>query len=295
MTFAWALRFLAMPTPSGELHCPAMLHFRSLRSGSSGNGQLLVAGRDALLVDLGMPAGTALRPVLAELRQRGVRLLGALVTHEHGDHFAVGALRAMAALKLPVYAPRSAIGFAERCPELGVHSGRPRFIAVDDGEAWERQVRLGPFTVRPVEVEHHATGTCCAYAVWAEVAGGIVRAVLATDLCHPRGLPAHLVDADLVYLESNHDPELLRLRPNPASRFHLANEACASLLAEARARSARPFQHVCLGHLSELRNSPTLAKETLAAVLSRHGQPLDFPVSTAPRYHAGLTVTVRPT
>lgn len=271
-----------------------MLVFRSIRSGSSGNGQLLVAGKHALLIDLGMPASTALKPVLAELRQRGVSVLGALVTHEHGDHFAVGALRAMAMLRVPVFAPRTAIRAAEAIPRLGVHSGRPRFVAFDDGEAWERCLRVGPFTVYPVEVGHHEAGSCFAFDVQAETPGGVVRAVLATDLCQPRALPASLVNADLIYLESNHDPDLLRQRPNPASRFHLTNAACSQLLADARARSEAPFQHVCLGHLSQVRNTPTLALSTLSEVFRQRQLPLDFPVVTAPRHHATLAVQIRP-
>lgn len=270
------------------------LRFRTLRSGSSGNGQLLYAAGCALLIDLGIPARTALKQTLGELRQRGVKLLGAFVTHEHGDHFAVGALRAMSGLGLPVYAPLTAIRFAETWPELGHFSGRPEFRAVDEGEAWERSVRLGPFTVRPVEVTHHASGTCLAYEITADLTGGTVRAVLATDLCHARSLPATLVDADLIYLESNHDPELLRLRPNPASRFHLPNAQCGKLLADARVASRRPPQHVCLGHLSELRNSPTLAQDTVHDCLTARGIDPDFPLVAAPRHHPGVTVEVRP-
>lgn len=270
------------------------LWFRTLRSGSSGNGQLLYAAGCALLIDLGIPARTALKQTLGELRQRGVKPLGAFVTHEHGDHFAVDALRAMSGLGLPVYAPLTAIRFAEAWPELGYFSGRPEFRAVDEGEAWERSVRLGPFTVRPVEVTHHASGSCFAYDVTADLDGGTVRAVVATDLCHPRSLPASLVDADLIYLESNHDPELLRLRPNPASRFHLPNAQCGRLLADALVASRRPPQHVCLGHLSELRNSPTLAQDTVRACLTARGLHPDFPLVAAPRHHPGVTVEVRP-
>jgi glyoxylase-like metal-dependent hydrolase (beta-lactamase superfamily II) len=268
--------------------------FRTLRSGSSGNSQLLYWQGSAILIDLGLPARTALKQTMAELRQRGVKLLGALITHEHGDHFAAGAIRAMSGLAVPVYAPRSAVAFAEEQLRIGVFSGRPEFRVVDEGEAWERPFSLGPFHITPVEVTHHPGGSCYAYSIAVESQRGPVRVVVATDLCHERSLPAHLVDADLIYLESNHDPELLRLRPNAGSHFHLPNGRCGRLLQEARRSSRQPPAHVFLGHLSELRNTPTLAEHTVREAFSASGTELDFPLTSAPRHHPSVTVEVPP-
>lgn len=269
------------------------LHFRTLRSGSSGNSQLLVSDGCALLVDLGLPANTALRECLAELRQRRIKLLGALITHEHGDHFAPAPLRAMSGLELPVYAPRHAITYCSEQLKLGFWSGRPQLVCYDEGEHWERTFRLGPFEVRPVEVTHHPGGSCFAFAVNVTGRGGReIRAVVATDLCHPRALPAALVDADLIYLECNHDPHLLRMRPNPASKFHLENSQCGALLAEARRASSRPPAQVVLGHLSERRNTPSLAMEAVREAFAARGMEMDAEVVCAPRYHPGRWMEV---
>lgn len=276
------------------------VHFRTLRSGSSGNAQLLVAGSCAVLIDLGLPANTALKACLADLRQRGIRLLGALITHEHGDHFAPGPLRAMRGLGLPVYAPARAISHATEQLHLGHWGGRPEFRCYDEGECWERTFTLGPFTIRPIEVTHHPGGSCFAFDIRIEAAAGPgapsveVRAVIATDLCDPRSLPAALIDADLIYLESNYDPMLLRLRPNPASHFHLENARCGQLLAAARAASTLPPAHVFLGHLSERRNTPTLALDATRNAFATAGLPLDFPLTPAPRYLPSPWTHVRP-
>jgi hypothetical protein len=269
------------------------LTFRTLRSGSSGNSQLLISEGYALLVDLGLPANTALRECLAELRQRGVKLLGAVITHEHGDHFAPGPLRAMSGLELPVWAPRHAITHCAEQLKLGFWSGRPRLVCYDEGESWERSFRAGPFEVRPVEVTHHPGGTCYAFDVRVMGRGGReIRAVVATDLCHPRGLPGRLVDADLIYLECNHDPELLRMRPNPASKFHLENSKCGRLLVGARRESARPPVQVVLGHLSDRRNTPSLAMEAVRDAFLAEGVEMDFPLSCAPRHHPSVWMEV---
>lgn len=271
------------------------LLFRTLRSGSSGNSQLLVSGGCALLIDLGLPTNTALKQCLAELRQRGIKLLAALVTHEHGDHFSPGPLRAMKGLELPVYAPRRAIAHAENQMKLGFWSGRPEMVAFDEGEDWERMWTVGPFEIHPIEVTHHPGGSCFAFEIRVERCGagvGELKAVFATDLCDARALPGRLIDADLIYLESNHDPFLLQRHPNPSSRFHLRNEQAAGLLAEARRASKGPPGHVCLGHLSYQRNTPTLALDAVAAAFEEMSQELDFPVTCAPRQVAGVWVEV---
>ena len=81
-----------------------------------------------------------------------------------------------------------------------------------------------------------------------------------------------LTGCDALFLECNHDPELLRasvypeaLKARIASRFgHLDNQSAAALLAGLdRSR----LQHVVAAHLSESNNRPELARNSLAAVL----------------------------
>lgn len=269
------------------------LFFRTLRSGSSGNSQLIYSQNCALLIDLGLPVRTALKETLADLRQKGVKLLAALVTHEHGDHFSPGALRAMSGQGVPVYAPHQSIAFAEEQMRLGFWSGRPEFRPVDSHELFPHTFQIGPFHIRPIEVTHNPGGSCYAYRITVPGRTRELSAVIATDFCDARTLPQHLIDCDLLYLECNHDPHLLRLRPNAGSKFHLENSRCAHLLADARAASRCPPQHAFLGHLSELRNSPTLALDTIRATFADRAVPLDFPLVAAPRHHPSVTVEIR--
>jgi hypothetical protein len=63
-----------------------------------------------------------------------------------------------------------------------------------------------------------------------------------------------------LFVEANHDPELLRRHPNPASRYHLSNPQAAKLICHARKSSKSAPQTVILGHLSRERNTEDLAR-----------------------------------
>lgn len=266
--------------------------FRTLRSGSSGNGLLLWTQGGALLIDLGLPARTALQQAMAEMRQRRVPILGALITHEHGDHFSPGPLRMMSGHGIKVYAPCGARKHAEEQLRMGYWSGRPEFVCYDEGTEGERVFRVGPFTVRPIEVKHAPGVSCFAFRISVETRRGLVHCVVATDLCESAELPGQLVDADLIYLECNYDPHLLKMRPNPSSKYHLENSLCGGLLAEARKKSKRGPKQVFLGHLSEMRNSPTIAVQAVRDAFVWWGAELDFPVTPAPRHLPSVTVEV---
>ena len=68
--------------------------------------------------------------------------------------------------------------------------------------------------------------------------------VICTDFYDPSDALPHLADADFVFVEANHDVQLLREYFNPNSRFHLSNGETARLLVQAiraggRARTRR--------------------------------------------------------
>ncbi len=92
-------------------------------------------------------------------------------------------------------------------------------------------------------------------------------------------------------MESNHDPQLLRDYPNPRSHYHLSNEKCGRLLSCALARSKHPPCAVMLGHLSEIRNRPNLARQKVLEVLD--GTPnRDLVLHVAPRYEPSEEITI---
>ena len=97
-----------------------------------------------------------------------------------------------------------------------------------------------------------------------------------TDLGHPfAGLRERITTCDAVYLESNHDLEMLRLGPYPEAlkarirgpHGHLSNEESALLVHDAITGPERRLGLVVHCHLSQYNNTPRVADETHRRVL----------------------------
>ena len=86
----------------------------------------------------------------------------------------------------------------------------------------------------------------------------------------------HLLGAEFVVLESNHDREMLRNGPYPAylkrrilaGTGHLSNGDCAAFLPELARAGAKRF---LLAHLSGENNTPSLARQEAVSALSAAG------------------------
>lgn len=124
-----------------------------------------------------------------------------------------------------------------------------------------KPIQIGDISVSPFTIPHDAADPV-GFVFQAEG----VRMAFATDLGYiPPNVKAQLKSVDLLYLESNHDLEMLRDGPYPwsvkqrvLSRVgHLSNEACATYLETEYDGQAA---YVVLGHLSESNNMPELAR-----------------------------------
>jgi hypothetical protein len=132
-----------------------------------------------------------------------------------------------------------------------------------------RPFQIGDITVSPFTIPHDATDPV-GFVFHAEG----VRMALATDLGYiPPNVKAQLKALDLLFLESNHDLEMLRDGPYPwqvkqrvLSRVgHLSNEATAEFLETSYDGQAT---YVILGHISESNNLPDLARVTAERALA---------------------------
>jgi phosphoribosyl 1,2-cyclic phosphodiesterase len=139
-----------------------------------------------------------------------------------------------------------------------------------------RPFQIGDITVSPFTIPHDAADPV-GFVFHAEG----VRMALATDLGYiPPNVKAQLKSVDLLFLESNHDLEMLRDGPYPwsvkqrvLSRVgHLSNEAAADFLETTYDGHAA---YVILGHLSESNNLPDLARVAAERALS--GRPSLLP------------------
>jgi phosphoribosyl 1,2-cyclic phosphodiesterase len=215
-------------------------------SGSAGNATLFEGGGTRVLVDAGV-GPRALEQKLGEAGAAGPPH-AIVVTHAHQDHLG-HCLRLAARYRIPIHASESTARHAGLFGQADVRVFSPR-----------EPFAIGALTLTPTPLPHDAAQVALV------ISDGARRAAIVTDLGEvPAHLPRFLAECEVVLLESNHDPEMLRLGPYPAflkrriasARGHLSNEQAHGLL---RALSAATHT-VALMHLSRTNNRPDLALE----------------------------------
>jgi len=259
--------------------------FQSIRSGSSGNCLLLTTGATTLLIDAGFRTLSGCKGTLGDILPRAD---GVVVSHLHADHIHHYALRAIEELGVPLW-----VSDTQTRPLRDRHFASRPFSGLRLHGFAGQPFRIGEFTVRAFEVPHHPDSTTYAFEVTCQQRGATSKAVVATDFWDWAGLRAWFDDADFIYLEANHDLELLRRYPQPNAYYHLSNPKCGALLVQAFEHSHAPPPVVMLGHLSKDRNEPALAQDTVWSVLDGAGYGR-VRVEVAPRHEPSEPVLIAP-
>lgn len=224
-------------------------------SSSSGNGYILSNEREALLIEAGMP----MRQTLKALNYERAKVVGCIVTHEHGDH----AGRASEVLNnaIPLYASRGTIEGMEI-----KSSYKPRPFE-GDPESGYKAVRLGGFTVIPFATRHDSKEPLGFY-IWHQEAGGIL---FATDTFY---IKPRFADLCNILIECNYSPELMA--ENVATGYDGMNEARAqrvrashlsydTCLAALQANDLTSVNNIVLIHLSHTNGDPQAFRQGIAA------------------------------
>ena len=241
------------------------MQFGTIASGSSGN--CLYAGdKDThILIDAGISA----KRICAGLDAYGVKpqeLDAIIVTHEHIDHTAgLGVM--LRKYHIPVYSTRGTIWGIKATKSLGqlpddcFHEIRP-----------ENDFQIGALHVEPFRISHDAYEPV-SYVLNDEQA----QIGMVTDLgYYDEHIVDHLKDSDLLYIEANHDINMLQVGPYPyylkqrilGNKGHLCNEMAGKLIKELMHDD---LQKVILGHLSKENNYPELALETVRLEMGLSG------------------------
>ncbi len=238
--------------------------FCPLFSGSSGNALYVASERTRILIDAGLP-GKAVVDALTQIGVNPASLSAILITHEHSDHVR-GAGILSRKFDLPIYATPGTWYAMERA--IGPVSQRNRREFYPDTDFYVDEIGVTPFLIphdaaEPVGYRlSHST-----FSVATATDMGIVR----------KNVLEQLAGVDLLLLESNHDPEMLRHNPHYSqtlkkrilgNKGHLSNEACAEAVL---ALCNTGVRHVVLGHLSAENNLPELAYSTTCRALSDAG------------------------
>jgi phosphoribosyl 1,2-cyclic phosphodiesterase len=232
----------------------------ALGSGSKGNAFALATEDGVLLIDAGFSAKELCRR--AEQAELSLdRLIGVVLTHEHGDH-ASGASRLARIFGVPI---------------AGTFGTLQAMASTIDGVATVQLrasslTELGPFTLGCCRTLHDAAEPV---ALTVEASG--VRIGVAYDFGRSTsGLRYLFRELDAVVLESNYDEVMLRTSRYPVSvqhriagsGGHLSNHGAAQLLTEI---GAEQLTLAVLAHLSQQCNAPEVARATVEPVLRRNG------------------------
>ena len=252
----------------------------SIASGSSGN--CVYVGTDAthLLVDVGISG----KRTEAGLNELGIRLQdidGVFLTHEHADHISgLGVLARK--YGVPIYGTRGTISAVRAMHSLGtIDEELFRYVKEDE------KLTVKDVTLYPIRTSHDA-----AEPVAYRISHDKKKVGIITDLgCYNDYTVECLRDLDLLYLEANHDVNMLQVGPYPyylkqrilGKKGHLSNEAAGKLLSRLLHDK---MQAVVLGHLSQENNLPELAYETVRVEVTMSDTAYkadDFPLYVANR------------
>ena len=245
----------------------------AIASGSSGNCVYIGHERTHLLVDAGI-SGKRIEQALESIGTAAGDLKGILITHEHSDHIqGIGVLARR--YGIPLYGTAETLcGMLKgktnigRIPEELLHEVKPGETIWFDG-----------LTAKAHSVSHDAANPVC-YTFEADGK----KAAMVTDLGrYDKSILDAVADSAILYLESNHDVNMLMVGTYPyylkqrilGERGHLSNDTAAKLLCEVLHPG---LKHVILAHLSKENNLPELAYETvrieLQAAAERKGLPM---------------------
>lgn len=239
-----------------------MPRFTTLYSGSSGNCAVVEDGGKFLLIDM----GGSCRSTVTGLEDMGLSLQdlsGILITHEHSDHIK-GLQVFLKKHKVPLFSNRNTLLEIDR---MGAVPPGTELVAMHERD----EVKLDGFTVRNFTTSHDSMGSCG----WRIVTSGQKTLAYATDLgCMTAGVYTNLQHAELVALESNYDPHMLRTGPYPSylkkriasATGHLSNDDSATTVTSLAREGCTKF---ALCHLSKENNHPLLVEQAMQQALQQ--------------------------
>ncbi len=222
----------------------------ALSSGSSGNCFLINQGKSSILIDAGISC-KKIEERMNSLGKKVESIKGIFVTHEHSDH--VKGIDVFARkYGVPVFATKKLIENKFLCSKEELLNN----IKKEDSTA------LGSMEIISFPKVHRAIEPI-GFTVLDKKSGKRVSVI--TDAGHIcPSIAEQVSDSNILFLESNHDPEMLENGPYPyflkkwikGDDGHLSNSQSIEGVIE-NAKSKLKYLTLC--HLSEHNNSPEIA------------------------------------
>jgi len=225
-----------------------------LASGSKGNCTYVQGDSGALLVDAGLSAKETFR----RLEESGCDkdlIEAIIVTHEHRDHIK-GVDVLSRKLNIPVIGTQGTLWQFE---DKRTSEKKLIYDPVKTGEV----KTVGDFEVEAFSTYHDSMDPCGYRIKYGDLTFALCTDTGKTD----ERIGAYLASADVLVLESNHCPDMLKNGPYPAflkariadsKRGHLSNTAAAECIK----KYCRDSEKIVLAHLSEENNRPEIALES---------------------------------
>lgn len=261
----------------------------AIASGSSGN--CIYAGTEAthILIDAGI-SGKKTEEGLHELGLTGRDIDAIMITHEHADHICgLGILSRK--YGIPIYTTKGTTQAIRETKSLGEITPS-LFHEIEADQSF----MVKEMKICPMHTSHDA-----ADPVAYKISYDKKKIAVATDLGTYNDYTIEcLKGMDVLFLEANHDVNMLQVGPYPyylkqrilGDRGHLSNEASGRLLTSLLHDG---LQEVVLGHLSKENNMPELAYETVRLEVEMGDNPFhagDFPISVAKRNECSKLITI---
>lgn len=232
------------------------MRFCALASGSSGNCIYVGNDETSVLVDAGISA----KRIEEGLNNIGVSpqsISAILVTHDHSDHTSGAAVFAKR-FESEVYGTEATLKCIAQAARGGIPKDRYHSICADQG------FTIGSIHVNPFRVSHDAKDP-----VGYTLSSDGRKLAMATDLgVFTDYTVENLKGADALYIEANHNVNMLMMGPYPyilkqrinSSGGHLSNEDCAELVIRVQNDH---LKNIVLAHISKENNFEELAYETV--------------------------------
>lgn len=263
-----------------------MLEFCSLYSGSSGNCLFVNSKNTKILVD----CGTSCKKIIDGLQSINYSIEdidAILITHEHSDHVQ-GLGIVSKKYNIPVYANIETWNAMEKQKSQIA----PQNINVFKND---KDFILNDLCIHPFSIPHDAANPC-----GFNILNGKKKISIATDLGHVTdSLISNLEQSSFILLESNYEPELLKVSsyPYPLKRRiagpngHISNENAGEIISKLMTKN--DLKQVMLGHLSKENNFPEMAYKTVAEQLMNNNQDLNrISISVASRSTPGKLIKI---
>lgn len=263
------------------------LCFRTLCSSSRGNCLAIWTENSCVLIDCGFRSQISCERTLTEHFGHKPQVDGVVVTHNHSDHINYSSLRVLELHGLQVRTHEKNVDQLQRKHFRGRIFEDLKLMPFSD-----KSFEMGEISFEPIHLSHHPEYFTCGFLIRYHQKDIWHKIIIASDLRDGHAILEYLIDADFIYIESNHDPELLALYPNYNSHFHMSNLKTSEVLCIARTKSRHAPKAVMLGHLSFIRNDADLVLRSLETTFQQSGQNLDYKIYVAPRYEESSPIKI---